>query len=236
MLQCPACKKMTAPDKLGNWFQCQQCEHWLCLYADSKTKTTWLQPGIRVNDKIYEITITQAASAPGSVATANAERSYSTSVSVPPQTLEAIQLERAEVKRNLNSAESELRRLAAQMSTNTSNTATIERINNEITKVKTNKESLLAREKDLLEQKNKLEAQKRERERTSIPPISNNTRAPAPRGNQGAAFGCSALLVAAALILFGIKVNVVWNVNALLWLTGITLVGGVIFLIGYNAD
>jgi len=234
MLQCPACKKMTAPDKLGNWFQCQQCEHWLCLRADSKTTATWLQPGIRVNEKIYEITITQAASAPGSIPTASAERSYGTSVPAAPQTLESIQIERAEVKRNLNTAEVELRRLAAQMSTNTSNTATIERINNEITKVKNTKESLLAREKELLAQKSNLEAQKRERERTSNPPVTTTSKP--SKENQGAAFGCSAVLVAAALILFGIKVNIAWDVNALLWLMGITIAGGFLFWVGYNAD
>lgn len=233
MLPCPACKKMTAPDKLGNWFQCQQCEHWLCLRADSKSNTTWLQPGIRVNEKIYEISITQAAAVPGSVPAANAERSYSTAVPAAPQTLESIQIERTEVRRNLATAEAELRRLAAQMSTNTS-TAAIERINNEITKVKNTRESLLAREKDLLAQKSNLEAQKRERERLSAAPVSTSNKPPSR--NQGMAFGCSTLLVAAALILFGIKVNIIWNVNALLWLTGITLVGGVIFLIGYNVD
>lgn len=234
MLQCPACKKMTPPDKLGNWFQCQQCEHWLCLRADSNTKTTWLQPGIRVNEKIYEISITQTTAVPGSVPAAGADRSFEKSVSAVPETLEAIQVERAEVKRNLNTAESELRRLAAQMSTNTSNTASIERIYNEITKVKNTKENLLAREKELLAQKNSLEAQKRERERLSAPPVSTTNKPPSR--NQGMAFGCSALLVAAALILFGIKVNIIWNVNALLWLTGITLVGGVIFLGVYNVD
>ncbi|MBK9602393.1 MAG: hypothetical protein IPO36_11205 [Anaerolineales bacterium] len=223
---------MTAPDKLGNWFQCQHCEHWLCLRADSKTNTTWLQPGIRVNEKIYEITITQAVSLPGSVPAASSERSYDKSVPATLQTLETIQIERAEVKRNLNAIEIELRRLAALMST--SNTATIERINSEITKVKNAKESLLAREKELLAQKNNLEAKKREKERISNPPM--NTPSKPTKENQSAAFGCSAVLVAAALILFGVKVNIVWNVNAFLWLTGIALAGGFIFWISYNVD
>lgn len=225
MLQCPACKKMTAPDKLGNWFQCQHCEHWLCFSPNSKNRIPpGSRPGIRVNEKIYEITITQAVSFPGSVPAASSERSYDKSVPATLQTLETIQIERAEVKRNLNAIEIELRRLAALMST--SNTATI-KINSEITKVKTRRK-FVGKEKEFLAQKNNLEAKKREKERISNPPM--NTPSKPTKENQSAAFGCSAVLVAAALILFGVKVNIVWNVNAFLWLTGIALARRVYFL------
>lgn len=225
MYQCPVCKKPVEPDLLGKWFQCPQCKYLLCLKANDKTNTPWLQAGIINGKNIIEIDVREGSiPAPVNLAEANA-RSFDQAVPSAQLTPEEIKLTRERIKRDLTAQDIEMKKLAAQMSTGASNTATIERLTSEINKIKQTKDALLKQDADLDRQQKRL-LEKQQEEAKAKRATSTPTYSP-PEKNKYA-FGCSMIIVAAALIFFGIKLHVDWNVNAMLWLVGITLVGGAI--------
>lgn len=225
MYQCPVCKKPVEPDLFGKWFQCPQCKYLLCLKGNDKTNTTWLQAGILNGKNIIEIDVKEGSvPVPVNLTEANA-RSFGQAVPSAQLTPEEIKLTRERIKRDLTAQDIEMKKLAAQMSTGASNTATIERLTSEINKIKQTKDALLKQDADLDRQQKRL-LEKQQEEAKAKRDTSTPTYSP-PEKNKYA-FGCSMIIVAAALIFFGIKLHIDWNVNAMLWLVGITLVGGAI--------
>lgn len=225
MYQCPVCKKTIEPDRLGKWFQCSQCNYLLCLKANDKTNTTWLQAGILLGKDILEIDVKDGVTpAPVNLTGANS-RAFAQAVPSAQLSAEEIKLARERIKSDLATQDTEMKKLAAQMSTGASNTATIERLTNEISKIKQTKDTLLKQDADFDRQQKRLLEKQQEEAKAKR---STQTPSYSPPDKNKYAFGCSMIIVATALIFFGFKLHIEWNVNALLWLVGITLVGGII--------
>lgn len=226
MYQCPVCKKTIEPDRLGKWFQCSQCNYLLCLKANDKTNTTWLQAGILLGKDILEIDVKDGMTPVPVNLTGPNLRSFGQAIPSAQLSLEEIKNARERIKRDLVTKDSELRKLAAQMSTGASNTSTIERLTNELNKVRKEKEDLQKQDADLDGQEKQLRIKKQEEQAKVKSNTSTTTQSDSQPNGNPYSIGCSFLVVVAALIFFGIKLHIEWNVNAMLWLVGITLVGG----------
>lgn len=226
MYQCPVCKKPVEPDLLGKWFQCPQCKYLLCLKANDKTNTPWLQAGIINGKNIIEIDVREGSiPAPVNLAGADA-RSFGQAVPSVPLTPEGIKLARERIKRDLATKDIESKKLAAQLSTISSSNSAYEELTSSFDKIKQDIKTLRKQDADLdAQQKRLLEKQQEEAKAKSS---TTSTRSNSEPKSNSYSWGCSMLVVAAALIFFGIKLHIEWNVNAMLWLVGITLVGGAI--------
>jgi len=234
MHQCPVCKKMVDSEKLGKWFNCPSCNYLLCLKANDKTNTIWLQAGIVHGNVIKEIDVKESSALADSLPAGTNTKTFSQTVPAALQTLEEIKLARGSIKRDVAAKDAEMKKLASEMSVGANHTDTIERLTNELNKIKRSKDELLAKDAVLEKQQKQLLAKKEEEQekaRQSTQP--QETSIPRKRAYP---FGCSLLIVAVALIFFGFQLHIEWNVNALLWLAGITLVGGVINWAGSNID
>lgn len=221
MLPCPACKNMISPDRPRKWFQCPKCDCWLRLRVNSKTNTTWLEPGLHANGIIAPVQILQTVPSPRD------KPKSQTNVleqSVPEEglSLETIEHQRQEIAKQLDEIESEMKRLAGVISADRGNTDTLRRIGDEIRVLSEKEKKLKEEDGELQKQETALQDEK-QREHSS---------ASSSNGNRGWAFGCSTVLFATALIAFGMLLHIPWNPTAILYLLGIALAGGFLMWIG----
>lgn len=221
MLPCPACRNVISPGRPDQWFQCPKCDCWLRLRVNSKMNTTWLEPGIHANGHITVVQIVQTVPAPGDKPKSQINV-LDQAIPEEELSLETILRQRQEIENQLGEIEAEMKRLAGVISADRSNTDTIRRTNEKISKLSEREKALTERDRDLQKQETALKAEQ-QRQRASAGSSSSS---------QGWAFGCSTILFAAALITFGIALDIVWSPTAVLYLLGIALAGGFLMWIG----
>ena len=223
MLKCPACNKMISPERNEKWFQCSNCENWVRLRVNSQRNTTWLELGIRANEYIFPVRVPPPAPGVQPDRSSTPPKTLEQSTITEQMSLETVQNSRLEIAAQLRALESELKRLAGVMSANQQNIDNIRKVKSDMDRLADQEKSLKERDKELEERESVLAAEK-ERELA---------KASSSADNGGWAFGCSAVLVAAALITFGMILKIQWNATAILGLLGIALAGGFAFLMGY---